>query len=101
MIPLAVSSVQKVGPYDAAKDATQDTTRDTIQTAVLGDVSREILSFCAEPRSKSEIAQHCGYKNSKHFSNTYLKPLIDGGYVRMTIPDKPNSKNQKYVIAGK
>jgi len=49
------------------------------------------------PHSKVEIAEHCGYKNSKSFTLRYLKPLIETGQLRMTLPDKPNSRNQKYV----
>lgn len=57
----------------------------------------EILAFCAEPHSKAEIAEHCGYKNTKGFTLRYLKPLLERGQLRMTRPDKPNSRNQKYV----
>lgn len=27
----------------------------------------------------------------------YLKPLLEKGLLKMTIPEKPNHKNQKYV----
>lgn len=60
----------------------------------------KILEFCNAPRSRAQIAEHCGYQNSKHFSNTYLKPLIATGKLIMTIPDKPKSKNQRYFASG-
>ena len=56
-----------------------------------------ILKFCESPHSKKEIAEHCGYRDVKSFSTKYLKPLLESGKLKMTIPDKPNSKNQKYV----
>ena len=59
--------------------------------------SDEILAFCSVPHSKAEIATHCGYKNTKNFTQKYLRPLLDSGALRMTIPDKPNSRNQKYI----
>ncbi len=35
--------------------------------------------------------------NRQHFANHYLKPLLEAGKIVMTIPDKPKSRNQKYV----
>lgn len=69
--------------------ATQDTTQVTTQD--------KIIVFCAEPRSKAEIAEHCGFRSIKHLSDKYLKPLLNSGLLAMTIPDKPNSRNQKYI----
>ena len=57
----------------------------------------KIIAYCMEPRSKAEIAKFCGFKDIKHFTAHYLKPLLESGQLRMTIPDKPNSRNQKYI----
>ena len=44
---------------------------------------------------------YCGYKNAKSFTKKYLKPLMDQGVITMTIPDKPNSQNQRYITTVK
>jgi hypothetical protein len=36
------------------------------------------------------------YNNSRNFDN-YIKPLLEIGWLKQTIPDKPTSKNQQYV----
>ena len=57
----------------------------------------KILEFCVIPKSRKEICEHLGYKNLTYFSRHFLKPLIEQGKLKLTIPDKPNSKMQKYV----
>lgn len=59
----------------------------------------DLLEFCAVPRSRSEMQAFCGVPGRKKFNNDYLKPLLDSGKLVMTIPEKPSSKNQKYVAA--
>lgn len=56
-----------------------------------------ILNFCSEPRSKIEIMNYLDYKHKRSFTATYLKPLLEKGLLKMTIPDKPNSSKQKYI----
>ena len=68
-------------------------TKDTPQENIFD----KILEFCAIPKSRKEICEHLGYKNLTYFSRHFLKPLIDQGKLKLTIPDKPNSKMQKYV----
>ena len=74
-------------PQDNPQDNPQD------------EISRKILTFCISPRSKKEIAEYCGYKDVKSFAARYLKPLLESGQLKMTLPDKPSSKNQKYIKA--
>lgn len=68
-------------------------TKDTPQENIFD----KILEFCVIPKSRKEICEHLGYKNLTYFSRHFLKPLIDQGKLKLTIPDKPNSKMQKYV----
>ncbi len=80
---------REIGPRGVTQVRTQVTLTD------------QILAFCAEPHSKAEIAEHCGYKNTKGFTKRYLRPLLDKGQLQMTIPDKPRSQHQKYMTVQK
>jgi Fic family protein len=72
-------------------DANQDTNQDARV--------RIILAFCEEPRTRDEIQRYIGITNRGYFRTKILKPLLESGKLKMTIPDKPNSRNQKYVKA--
>jgi len=78
--------------YPSQSLSDQDSDQDTDQV-----VTRKILEFCTEPRSKRDICEHLGFKNLTYFTRTYLNPLLEAGTLLRTIPDKPSSKNQKYV----
>lgn len=73
--------------------------QDNTQVNPQDELAEKILSFCVSPKTKKEIAEHYGYKDAKSFSARYLKPLLESGQLKMTLPDKPNSKNQKYMKA--
>lgn len=49
------------------------------------------------PISANEIMKRLGIKSKETLRGSYLNPAIENGLIRMTIPDKPNSKNQKYI----
>lgn len=42
------------------------------------------------------MQEFMGLVGRRNFSEKYIKPLLNAGKIEMTIPDKPNSKNQKY-----
>jgi ATP-dependent DNA helicase RecG len=59
-----------------------------------------ILDFCKQPRSRAELEQLFSDKMTiAYVMSKYIHPLIEKGAIRLTIPDKPKSKNQKYVVA--
>ena len=63
------------------------------------DIQDEILMYCTdEPRSVLQIAEMLGYKDKKTVRK-YLNPLLDAGLLARTLPDRPNSRNQKYITA--
>ena len=49
------------------------------------------------PVSANELMARLRIKSKETLRNSYLNPAIENGLVKMTIPDKPNSKNQRYV----
>ena len=62
-------------------------------------VQEQILAFCQdEPKSMLEIGEMLCYRDRKTIRG-YIAPLLDAGLLARTVPDKPNSRNQKYVTA--
>jgi ATP-dependent DNA helicase RecG len=60
-----------------------------------------LIEFCSKPRTRDEMQLFLGLSDRGHFRKSILNPLLESGQLVMTIPDKPNSRNQKYVKAGK
>lgn len=60
-------------------------------------IQEKIIHFCRTPQSRTEIARYCGFKDVRSFSERYLRPLLEAGHIRMTVPDKPKSPKQQYV----
>ena len=80
---------------------------------ILDDVSTQIseeneqLSECIKkmldvmeydiPYTSKAIMEKLGLKSREGFRRNYLRPAIDMNLIRMIIPDKPNSRNQRYI----
>lgn len=60
------------------------------------DMERQILDFCSTPRTREELANRFSEMTIVYFMSHYLKPLIRQGKIRLSIPDKPRSKYQRY-----
>ena len=49
------------------------------------------------PYTANALMERLGLHSREGFRRNYLRPALDMGLIRMTIPDKPNSRNQRYV----
>lgn len=56
----------------------------------------KVFEFCKSPKSIAEIANMLGVNDRRWVRKKYIAPFI-GTKLQMTIPDKPNSQNQKYI----
>ena len=93
----AKESLEQGMTQDVTQDGTQDVTQDMTQDTTSKEMYQRILEYCVTPRSKQEILDFCGHRSKKRFTQYYITPLLESGQLRMTIPDKPRSGNQKYV----
>jgi len=67
----------------------------------LNEKALSILEICMEAKKRSEIFQFLGVTNqTKNFKINVL-PLIERGYLRQSIIDKPKSKKQRYETSEK
>ena len=83
--------------YNLEGDAHQVIHQVTHQDIELSTMSKQILAFCTTPKSKKELAVFCGFKDLRNFTLKHINPLLESGQLEMTIPDKPKSRNQKYI----
>jgi hypothetical protein len=49
------------------------------------------------PYTSNTIMERLGLKSKETLRKNYINPAIESGLIRMTLPDRPNSKNQRYV----
>ena len=63
------------------------------ETMPIGD---SLAEFCSKPRTRAEIVAFVG-KSKNYVMSHIVAPLVAEGKLKMTIPDKPRSANQKFV----
>ena len=57
---------------------------------------KDLLEFCKKPRSRIEMQEFMNLRNRGYFRKEILNPLIKGGLLKLSLPEKPTSPNQKY-----
>lgn len=62
------------------------------------DVVKMILDFCKEAKSVPEIMGKFAFSNRLYLKRHFLDKMLMNKKLKMTLPDKPSSRNQKYYI---
>ncbi len=73
--------------------------QDTGQVA--GQVTKQVgqlLSALSGDMTRSELQAALSLASRGNFTVQYLKPALEAGLIEMTIPDKPNSRLQRYRL---
>lgn len=68
------------------------------KTSTLKVSEEAILEYCKEAKTIKEIVQKFGYKNVRNFRERYINPLLKQEKLKMTIPEQPKNRNQKYIV---
>ena len=88
-----------IQPFFAAKEpasTSQVTPQVSGQVAALLGVVSEHQEY-----SKVELMEKVSLKHRDTFSDNYLKPAIESGWIEMIILDKPTGRLQKYRLMKK
>lgn len=73
---------------------------DQVTMEVTMEVAR-VLTAIQGDMARTSLQEIMGLKNADHFRKAYLLPALESGMVEMTLPDKPNSRSQRYRLTAK
>lgn len=85
---------------DAIIETMQETLmQSNIETSSLSTQAKRLLDVFEDgvPYTTLELMQKVNMKSRSSFKKHYLDPLLQSGMIEMTIPERPNSRNQRYV----
>ncbi len=67
----------------------------------VGEQVRKVLEYCSQPRTKQAMLAALGLAPAYLNYKRHIYPLLQGGLLELTIPDKPNSRLQKYKLTAR
>lgn len=91
-------SVFLATPHDARPTAAQNPSLAQVSEQVSEQVAKLLLHCAAQPCSKQELLVVLGLSNAYLNYKRHIVPLLEQGLIAMTLPDKPQSRLQRYRI---
>ncbi len=92
MLEIIRDSLQEVMVVGRSTDQDSDQVADQDKTSV----DRLLSALGNDTLSAAELMERLGLAHRPTFRKNYLNPTLEQNLIERTIPDKPNSKNQKY-----
>lgn len=83
---------------DTPQDTIQDTMQDTMQVTMQVE---QLIGVMHDRHSRDDLQDKLNINNRDYFRKAYINEALKLELIEMTIPDKPNSKNQKYRLTAK
>lgn len=85
----------------ALREAGDSQSGEQVSAAVSEQVAKILKACSNSPQSKARLLDAAGLANAYLNYKRHIQPLIAEGWLEMTIPDKPNSRLQKYRLTPK
>lgn len=79
-------------------DPVTDPVTGPVTGPVTDPVLRLLLSLGSEALAPSVLQQRLGLKHRPTFRDNYLRPALAAGLIEMTVPERPQSRLQKYRL---
>ncbi len=85
---------------DAAKEVKSGAKSGTKSGAKSGPATQQasVLQFCRTPQPLTELMALFGRSDRTKFRRNVIEPLLEAGWLARTVPDRPRSRFQQYVI---
>ena len=83
----------RIEPEFTIQDAIQDTIQDVERISAQ---AQQLLAVLILDMSRTQIQAKLQLKNRSHLFRAYLRPALKAQLIEMTLPDKPNSRFQRY-----
>lgn len=81
--------------------AAESVKKEAVTGQVTGQVTEEIIRLVKAIKNeatRTDLMQRLELSSRANFVKLYLAPALEAGLIEMTIPDKPNSRLQKYRV---
>jgi len=81
--------------------ARPESTRKEVTDQVTDQVKKLLRALTTREKSGKELIEELKLKHKPTFRMNYLKPAIEADLIELTIPEKPKSRFQKYLLTKK